>query len=194
MQFAECLGRFYQQGIMFRRRGCLYSVHALDDGGANVAQHNCGPGRIDHGRIRKTTGLEGLQGVEFATQQAGWPTGFGLQAEGYDAITAMLTAAGIRYFTPSPFQRLDLREAIVFVLVAVIIVPFATAPWGAAITVAYGFSSDFWAEWRNLGVSNGVTVIVLVPAIMMGIHSWRDGRFFDATPARVAETVREMLG
>ena len=125
----------------------------------------------------------------FATQQAGWPVGFGLQAEAYDATTAMLTAAGIRYFTPSPFHRLDLREAIAFVLVAVLIVPFATAPWGAALTIAYGFSNDFWVEWRNLGVSNGVTVIVLVPAILMGLLSWRGGKFFDATPARVAEAV-----
>ena len=124
----------------------------------------------------------------FATQQAGWPVGFGLQTEGYDALTAMLTAAGIRYFTPSPFQRIDLREAIVFVLVAVVIVPFATAPWGAALTVAYGFGHDFWEEWRNLGVSNGVTVIVLVPAIMMGLHAWRGGKV-DATPARIAEAL-----
>ena len=123
-----------------------------------------------------------------ATQQAGWPVGFGLQAEAYDAATAMLTAAGIRYFTPMPFHRIDLREAVVFVLVAVVIVPFATAPWGAALTVAYGFGHDFWIEWRNLGVSNGVTVIVLVPAIMMGLRAWRGGKF-EATPARFAEAL-----
>jgi PAS domain S-box-containing protein len=123
-----------------------------------------------------------------ATQQAGWPLGFGLQVEAYDATTAMLTAVGVRYFTPSPFSRIDLREAIVFVLVAVVVVPFGTAPWGAALTVAYGFGSDFWVEWRNLGVSNGVTAIVLVPAIMTAVHGWRGGPF-EATAARVAEAL-----
>ena len=121
----------------------------------------------------------------FATQQAGWPGGFGLQAEAYDAVTAMLTAWGLRYYTPTPFHRIGLREAIAFVLVGVVIVPFGTAPWGAALTVAYGFGNDFWVEWFGLGISNGVTVIVLVPAIMMSVHAWRD-RLFEATPARVA--------
>jgi signal transduction histidine kinase len=124
----------------------------------------------------------------FATQQAGWPVGFGLQAEAYDAVTAMLTAWGIRHYTPSPFHSIGLREAIAFVLVGVLIVPFGTAAWGAAITVAYGFGDDFWAELGKLGISNGVTVIVLVPAIMMSLHAWRE-REFEATPARFAEAL-----
>jgi len=132
--------------------------------------------------------LAALSAHFFATQHAGWPWAYALQAEAYDGATAMLIAAGIRYFTPSPFQSIGLREAIAFVLVGVLFVPFATAPWGAAFTVAYGFGSDFWIELRNLAISNGVTVIVLVPAIMMGLHSWR-GRGFDATPARVAEAL-----
>jgi integral membrane sensor domain MASE1 len=124
----------------------------------------------------------------FATQQAGWPVGFGLQAEAYDGVTAMLTAWGLRHYTPTPFHRIGLREAIAFVLVGVIIVPFGTAPWGAALTVAYGFGSDFWIEWFNLGISNGVTVIVLVPAIMMSVHAWRE-RLFEATAARITEAL-----
>ena len=106
----------------------------------------------------------------FATQQADWPPLYALQCEAFDAVKNVLVAAGIRLFIKSPFNRITLREAIIFVLIAVVIVPFGTAFWGAAFTVSNGFGTDYWVEWRNLGVSNGVTAIVLVPAILHAVH------------------------
>jgi len=88
-----------------------------------------------------------------ATRFAGWPTLYALQCEAFDVVKALLTAAGIRLFTSSPFHRISLREAVIFVLVAVVIVPFLTAFWGAAFTVANNFGSSYWVEWRNLGVA-----------------------------------------
>ena len=105
-----------------------------------------------------------------ATQQAGWPPLYALQCEAFDAVKFLLAAAGIRLFIKSPFHLITLREAIVFVLIAVILVPFGTAFWGAAFTVSNNFGTRYWVEWRNLGVSNGVTAIVLVPAILIGAH------------------------
>jgi integral membrane sensor domain MASE1 len=75
----------------------------------------------------------------FATQQADWPTLYALQCEAFDAVKVVLTAAGIRMFIKSPFHLITLRDAIVFVLIAVVIVPFGTAFWGAAFTLAYHF-------------------------------------------------------
>ena len=66
----------------------------------------------------------------------------------------LLVAAGIRIFIRSPFVSFTLRDAVVFVLIAVIIVPFGTAFWGAAFTVSNNFGTHYWIEWRNLGVSN----------------------------------------
>ena len=106
----------------------------------------------------------------FATQQAHWPLLYALQCEAFDAVKTVLTAGGIRIFIRSPFNRITLREAITFVLIAVVIVPFGTAFWGAAFTVAYGFGARYWVEWRNLSISNGVTAIVLVPVILIGVH------------------------
>jgi two-component system, LuxR family, sensor kinase FixL len=106
----------------------------------------------------------------FATQQQDWPPLYALQCEAFDAVKAVITAAGIRWFIKSPFHLLSLREAILFVLIAVIVVPVVTAFWGAAFTLAYNFGTDYWIEWRNLSISNGVTTIVLVPAILIGIH------------------------
>ena len=79
-------------------------------------------------------------------------------------------AAGIRIFIKSPLKLITLRDAIVFVLIAVVIVPFGTAFWGAAFTISNHFGTHYWVEWRNLGISNAVTAIVLVPAILLGVH------------------------
>jgi PAS domain S-box-containing protein len=105
-----------------------------------------------------------------ATQQADWPPVYALQCEAFDAVKAVLTAAGIRWFIKSPFHLISLREAVLFVLIAVIIAPALTAFWGAAFTVANHYGSVYWVEWRNLTISNGVTTIVLVPAILIGAH------------------------
>ena len=63
-----------------------------------------------------------------------------------------------------PLNAITLRDAILFVLIAVVLVPFGTAFWGASFTVSYGFGTSYWIEWRNLGISNAVTTVVLVPA------------------------------
>jgi two-component system, LuxR family, sensor kinase FixL len=122
----------------------------------------------------------------FATQQADWPTLYALQCEAFDAAKYVLTAAGIRTFIKSPFHLINLREAILFVLIAVIVVPLGTAFWGAAFTVAYGYGTLYWIEWRNLGISNAVTAIVLVPIILIGVH-WLLEKELNPEPERVVE-------
>jgi len=102
-----------------------------------------------------------------ATQQAHWPVLYALHCEAFDAVQNVLAAAGIRLFIKSPLKAITLRDAIVFVLITVIIVPFGTAFWGAAFTISNGFGTNYWVEWRNLGISNGVTAVVLVPALLL---------------------------
>ncbi len=127
-----------------------------------------------------------------ATQQAHWPLFYALQCEAFDAVKVLLTAAGIRLFIKSPLHLISLREAILFVLIAVIIVPFGTALWGAAFTVAYGFGAHYWIEWRNLSISNAVTTIVLVPVILIGAQLFRE--IFKAAPGRVLEACLLFMG
>jgi two-component system, LuxR family, sensor kinase FixL len=121
-----------------------------------------------------------------ATQQENWPPLYALQCELFDAVKIALTAGGIRWLIKSPFHLISLREAVLFVLIAVIIVPFGTAFWGAAFTLANNFGTHYWVEWRNLGISNGVTTVVLVPAILTGAHrllTWHSR----AAPLRILE-------
>ena len=121
-----------------------------------------------------------------ATQQAHWPVLYALHCEAFDAAQNVLAAAGIRLFIKSPLERITLRDAIVFVLIAVIIVPFGTAFWGAAFTISNGFGTRYWVEWRNLGISNGVTAVVLVPALLLVANRLAGGGG-KVTPARVIE-------
>jgi signal transduction histidine kinase len=122
----------------------------------------------------------------FATQQEHWPPLYALHCEAFDAVQNILTAAGIRIFVKSPFRLISLREALIFVLIAVIIVPVGTAFWGAAFTLSNHFGTDYWVEWRNLSVSNGVTAIVLVPVILIGAQQ-PFAKMFKALPARILE-------
>src|SRR6185503_8364443 len=129
----------------------------------------------------------------FATQQAQWPPPYALHCEFFDAVQNVLTAAGIRMFIKSPFHLITLREAILFVLIAVAIVPVGTAFWGAAFTVSNHFGIHYWVEWRNLSISNGVTAIVLVPAILLGVHRLPT-KGIKATPGRILEACFLALG
>jgi len=103
-----------------------------------------------------------------ATQQAGWPVLYALNCEAFDALKCVLAAAGVRFFIRSPLKTITLRDAILFVLIVVVVVPFGTAFWGASFTVAWGYGTRYWIEWRNLGISNGVTAVVLVPFLLLG--------------------------
>ena len=129
----------------------------------------------------------------FATQQEQWPLLYALQCEAFDAVKNLLAAAGIRIFIKSPFSRITLREAVIFVLIAVVIVPFGTAFWGAAFTVFYGYGTDYWIEWRNLGISNGVTAMVLVPVILIGVHRLFT-KGFEVAPGRILEACLLAVG
>ena len=113
-----------------------------------------------------------------ATQQANWPTVYALQCEVFDAVQHVGTALGLRLLIKSPLNAITLRDAILFVLIAVVGVPFVTAFWGASFTLAYGFGTHYWIEWRNLGISNAVTAVVLLPGFLLG------GRYLFVTRSR----------
>jgi len=122
-----------------------------------------------------------------ATQQAHWPPLYALTCEAFDAVKCVSAAAGIRFLITSPLKAITLRDAILFVLIAVVIVPFGTAFWGASFTVSYGFGTSYWVEWRNLGVSNAVTAVVLVPVLLLGAHYLFARRPRALAPRRVLE-------
>jgi integral membrane sensor domain MASE1 len=84
-----------------------------------------------------------------ATQQEHWPLMYALTCEAFDAVKCVSAAAGICILIKSPVKAITLRDAILFVLIAVVLVPFGTAFCGASFTVSYGFGTQYWIEWRN---------------------------------------------
>ena len=112
---------------------------------------------------------------------------YALTCEAFDAVKCVSAAAGIRFLIKSPLKAITLRDAILFVLIAVVLVPFGTAFWGASFTVSYGFGTRYWIEWRNLGISNAVTTVVLVPAFLLGAHHLFVRRPRALSPRRVLE-------
>ena len=103
-----------------------------------------------------------------ATQQEQWPLWYALTCEAFDALKCVAAAAGIRFLIKSPLKAITLRDAIRFVLIVVVLVPFGAAFWGASFTVSWGYGTRYWVEWRNLGISNAVTTVVLVPLFLLG--------------------------
>src|SRR6476646_10613463 len=65
-----------------------------------------------------------------ATQQAHWPPIYALTCEAFDAVKYVSAAAGIRLLIRSPVKALTLGDAVRFILVAVMLVPFGAAFWG----------------------------------------------------------------
>ena len=122
-----------------------------------------------------------------ATQQADWPPLYALTCEVFDAVKCVAAAGGVRILIRSPLKALTLRDATIFVLVAVVLVPFGAAFWGAAFTVSNHFGDRYWIEWRNLGISNAVTTAVLVPALLLGLHHLFVRRPKALSPARLLE-------
>jgi len=123
----------------------------------------------------------------FATQQEHWPPLYALTCEVFDGVKCVLAAGALRRFIRSPVSAITLRDAVLFVLLAVVLVPFGTAFWGASFTIAWGFGTSYWIEWRNLGISNAVTTVVLTPIFLLGAHYLTVRRPRLPSPARLVE-------
>ena len=87
-----------------------------------------------------------------ATQQAHWPPMYALTCEAFDAVKCVSAAAGIRILIKSPLKAITLRDAILFVLIAVVLVPFGTAFWGLPLrspTVSALTTGSNGATWES---------------------------------------------
>lgn len=129
-----------------------------------------------------------------ATQQVGWPLPHALHCEAFDAVKSVATAAGIRMFVRSSVNALTLRDATLFVLIAVVLVPFGSAFWGAGLAIYHGFGVSYWIEGRNLAVSNAVTTVVLVPALLLAAHHLFVGRPRALLSRRALEATLLIMG
>ncbi|MGH7310240.1 MAG: MASE1 domain-containing protein, partial [Candidatus Rokuibacteriota bacterium] len=79
---------------------------------------------------------------------------------------AVLAALGVRWFSDAPARFDTLRRVTVFILAAVLLAPYLSSfPDAAAVTALKGGES-YWVIWRTRFVSNVLTELTLVPAIV----------------------------
>ena len=82
---------------------------------------------------------------------------------------ALIAAVGIGYCARG-FPQLDrLRGVVIFVLMAVLLAPAAAAFIGAANVILHNGNTDFWLPWTAWFLSNAVTGMTLLPAILTGM-------------------------
>lgn len=118
--------------------------------------------------------LAAICGHHLAAWQFDLPLADCLHCEVFGAVKCILAAAGIRLFVHAPLGLATLREAFAVILIAAIVVPFATSFWAAAYTTSNGNQANYWIEWWNLGLANAATAIALLPGLIIaGASSWR---------------------
>jgi two-component system sensor histidine kinase UhpB len=107
------------------------------------------------------------------------PASFVLLCEGANFCRALLTAVGMRYFSPDG-PRLDTFLGVAaFLVCAVVLGPFVAAFLGVGVVLLHGKTADFWLVWQAWFLSNALTGLTLLPLIVMGVRgglSWT-GRF-----------------
>src|SRR5262245_24141154 len=78
----------------------------------------------------------------------------------------LLGAAALRRTFPGRFHLGGLRRVGYFVACAALLAPLVIAFAASALIVGTGWGTDYWDSWRAQFLSNVLTVLTLVPAIL----------------------------
>ncbi len=105
----------------------------------------------------------------FAARWPAWPLTWVALAGLANLLKALIAAIGIGYCAHGSPQLGTLRGVVIFVLMAVLLAPAAAAFIGAANVVLHKEVTNFWLPWTAWFLSNAVTGITLLPAILIGM-------------------------
>ena len=101
------------------------------------------------------------------------PVWFLLGTFAIDSAKSLLAAAVLRRFLRNPVRLETLREFAAFCLVAVLLIPAASAFAGATLRHLLGYA--YWTAWEQWFMGNALTHLVITPAIfylVLGL-SWK---------------------
>src|SRR5829696_10020661 len=110
-----------------------------------------------------------------------------------NAGEAALGAYFVRRLCGGPPRFGRMRDLVVFFVFAVFAAPFVTTFTDAAVVVLTKWGDDYSLVWRVRFLSNVLTVITLVPAIILGAANGRNW-LRAAPPRRIAEGALLALG
>src|SRR5215204_1305516 len=110
-----------------------------------------------------------------------------------NAGMAILGAYAVRRLCGGPPRFGYMRDLVLFFIFAVFVAPFVTTYADAAAVVLTKWGDNYSLVWQARFLSNVLTVITLVPAIVMWAANGR-GWLRSATPRRIAEGALLALG
>ena len=110
-----------------------------------------------------------------------------------NAGMAILGAYAVRRLCGGPPRFGYMRDLVLFFIFAVFVAPFVTTYADAAAVVLTKWGDNYSLVWQARFLSNVLTVITLVPAIVMWAANGR-GWLRSATPRRIAEGCLLALG
>ncbi|HSR91840.1 MAG TPA: MASE1 domain-containing protein, partial [Gemmatimonadales bacterium] len=109
--------------------------------------------------------------AHFGTHWPQWSVSWVLFADVAN-ITRALTAALLLHWAFGGMPRLESVRALgLFILGAVVIAPAVGATLGAADVVLHGGATTFWGPWRGWFMSNALTGLTLLPALVLTINA-----------------------
>jgi two-component system, LuxR family, sensor kinase FixL len=95
-----------------------------------------------------------------------WPLTWVLLEEIGNLSQSLIAAIGIRYCSRGCVRLDTLRGVVIFVLVAVSLAPALAAFVSATKVVLHRVNQDFWLAWAAGYLSNAVTAMTLLPALL----------------------------
>jgi two-component system sensor kinase FixL len=103
----------------------------------------------------------------------GWPPLLVLGLFVTNCSEALLAAGCLRAFGDDPTRFDTLRRVVKFVLAAALFAPFASSFFDAAAVASF-IGEPYWLVWRTRFVSNVLTAVTVVPAIVIVVASGRE--------------------
>ncbi len=109
----------------------------------------------------------------------GWPLPLILTLFVTNCLEALIAAGGMRLFSDTPWRLDTLRGVASFYLCAVLVAPLVSS-FADAAAVQWFRGEPYWQVWGNRTVSNVLSELVVVPAVVGGslaaVRWWRRGR------------------
>jgi PAS domain S-box-containing protein len=103
----------------------------------------------------------------------GIPSWFLLTTYAIDTARGLLTASVLRRLLANPLRFETLQDFALYCLLAVLLIPAASAFLGAAARYVHGY--EYWPAWQQWFMGDALTHLVVTPAILYWLFSgsWR---------------------
>lgn len=127
--------------------------------------------------------------AHFVASWPTWPLSWVLLADIGNVARALVAAVLLRRLLGCAPRLDSIRALSLFVLSAVVAAPAVGATIGAANVVLHGASTSYWRPWSAWFVSNALTGLAMLPALL-ALFAWAAGlRRFRPSRRRVVEAM-----